>query len=137
MKTRKGKISIISKLNYIRLFYRGTLLVAFLIYYILTRVYDIPFLDYTNPLTYIVLGLIANYGPIDNDLQQASENLAKLFKLGFFEWGIILFCIGMGIGILVLLIIASTVDKTNEKAARRAARLAKIEADMDATAKAE
>ena len=88
-------------------------------------------------LTYIVLGLIANYGPIDNDLQQASENLAKLFKLGFFEWGIILFCIGMGIGILVLLIIASTVDKTNEKAARRAARLAKIEADMDATAKAE
>jgi len=88
-------------------------------------------------LTYIVLGLIANYGPIDNDLQQGSENLAKLFKLGFFEWGIILFCIGMGIGILVLLIIASTVDKTNEKAARRAARLAKIEADMDATAKAE
>lgn len=88
-------------------------------------------------LTYIVLGLIANYGPIDNDLQKASENLAKLFKLGFFEWGIILFCIGMGIGILVLLIIANTVDKTNEKAARRAARLAKIEADMDATANAE
>jgi len=58
MKTRKGKISLISKLNYIRLFYRGTLLVAFLIYYILTRVYNIPFLDYTNPLTYIVLGFI-------------------------------------------------------------------------------
>ena len=88
-------------------------------------------------LTYIVLGLIATYGPLDNPIEEFNAGFVKLFKLGFFEWGIILFCIGMGIGILVLLIIASTVDKTNEKAARRAARLAKIEADMDATAKAE
>ena len=91
-------------------------------------------------LTYIVLGLIANYSNLPDDknyLLQASENLAKYFKLGFFSWGLIIFCIGMGVGIIVLLVIANTVDKTNEKAARRAARLAKIEAEMNATAEAE
>lgn len=52
------RISIISKLNYIRLFYRGSLLLAFLIYYILIRVYDLPFLDFDNAWTFIVLGFI-------------------------------------------------------------------------------
>ena len=58
MDTKRIRLSIISKLNYIRLFYRGTLLLALLIYYILFRIYDIPFFDYTNALTLIVVGFI-------------------------------------------------------------------------------
>ena len=55
---RRSKISLISKLNYVRLFYRGTLLLGILVYYIVTRVYGMPFFDYTSPATYIVLGFI-------------------------------------------------------------------------------
>lgn len=90
-------------------------------------------------LTYIVLGSIAEYADIpekSNYIATANKGFAKTFGMGFLNWGIIIFLIGMGLGILVLLIIANTVDKTNEKAARRAARLAKIEADMNATAEA-
>ena len=58
MDKKRIRISIISKLNYIRLFYRGTLLLGLLVYYILFRVYDIPFFDYTNPITWIVVGFI-------------------------------------------------------------------------------
>ena len=86
-------------------------------------------------LTYITLGLIAEYSDVPekkNYLLQASNDLAKHFGLGFFYWGLIIFAIGMLAGVLVLLIIANTVDKTNEKAQRRAARLAKIEAEMSA-----
>ena len=84
-------------------------------------------------LTYIVLGLIATYGPLDNPIEKFNTSFTKTFGLGLFNWGIIIFLIGMGVGIIILLVIANTVDKTNEKAARRAARLAKIEADMTAT----
>lgn len=58
MDKKRIKISIISKLNYIRLFYRGTLLLGLLIYYILFRVYNIPFFDFTNTVTLIVVGFI-------------------------------------------------------------------------------
>jgi len=58
MDTKRIRISIISKLNYIRLFYRGTLLLGLLIYYILYRIYDIKFFDYTNIATVIVVGFI-------------------------------------------------------------------------------
>ena len=58
MKKRKRKISLISNLNYLRLLYRGTLLLGVLVYYILTRVNGMPFFDFTNPLTYFVLGFI-------------------------------------------------------------------------------
>lgn len=92
-------------------------------------------------LTYIVLGLVAEYAAIPdhkNELLQASNKLAATFGgLGFFQWGLIIFGIGMACAILVLLIVAATVDKTSEKAARRAARLAKIEADMNAQSEAE
>ena len=88
-------------------------------------------------LTYIVLGLIATYGPLDNEIEKFNTSFAKTFKLGLFDWGLIIFLIGMAVGIIVLLVIATTVDKTNEKAARRAARLAKIEAEMTANQEAE
>ena len=58
MDTKRIRISVISKLNYIRLFYRSSLLLALLVYYILFRVFDIPFFDYSNPITYIVVGFI-------------------------------------------------------------------------------
>ena len=51
-------MSIISKLNYVRLFYRGALLLGVVIYYILFRVYNIPFFDYSNVATWIVVGFI-------------------------------------------------------------------------------
>lgn len=92
-------------------------------------------------LTYIVLGLIAQYANVPdnkNYLLQASNDLAKTFGgLGFFQWGLIIFSSGVVAAVLVLLIVSGTVDKTSEKAARRAARLAKIEADMAAQAEAE
>lgn len=58
MKKSHAKISLISKLNYLRLFYRSALLLGGVIYYIVTRVYGLPFFDFTAPPTYIVLGFI-------------------------------------------------------------------------------
>lgn len=58
MDTKRIRISIISKLNYIRLFYRGSLLAGLLVYYILFRVYNIPFFDYDNVVTWVVVGFI-------------------------------------------------------------------------------
>lgn len=54
----KRRISLTSKLNYIRLFYRATLLLGAVIYYILIRVYGMPFFNYSHPATYLVLGFI-------------------------------------------------------------------------------
>lgn len=88
-------------------------------------------------LTYIVLGLIANYADVPaekNYLAEASKTIANKFGgLDFLGWGLIIFGIGVVVGVLVLLICSAKFDKTNEKAARRAARLAKIEADMNAS----
>ncbi|MBE6134282.1 MAG: hypothetical protein E7178_06445 [Erysipelotrichaceae bacterium] len=58
MDTKRIRISIISKLNFIRLFYRGTLLLGLLVYYILFRIYNIPFFDFSNPITLVVVGFI-------------------------------------------------------------------------------
>lgn len=54
----KRKFSITSKLNYLRLIYRGSLLLAMIVYYILTRVYSMTFFDQHAPLTYLVVGFI-------------------------------------------------------------------------------
>lgn len=58
MEKKHRRISIISKLNFVRLFYRGTLLVGLLVYYILFRVFDIPFFDFSNAITWVVVGFI-------------------------------------------------------------------------------
>lgn len=84
-------------------------------------------------LVYIVLGLVANYANVphhDNYLLEASNVIKRNFGLGFFGWGLIIFAIGVVAAIFVMLIYAAKVDKTSEKAARRAARLAKLQADM-------
>ncbi len=51
-------ISLISKLNYFRLIYRGSLLIAVIIYYILTRVFHLAFFDFSHPATIVVLGFV-------------------------------------------------------------------------------
>ena len=56
--TKKIRLSVISKLNYIRLFYRGALLLSLVVYYILSRIFYIPFFDYSNWVTLVVVGFI-------------------------------------------------------------------------------
>lgn len=80
-------------------------------------------------VTYIVLGLVASYAPVsphDNLLMKASNDLAKSFGMGFFGWGIAILLIGVGAATVVLLAYANKVGKSADKAARRAARLAKF-----------
>lgn len=84
-------------------------------------------------LTYIVLGLVAQYADLpqhNNALLDASNRIKRLFGLDFLGWGMILLVIGVVLAVIVLLAVASKAGKTTEKAARRAARLAKLEADM-------
>ncbi|MBO4286492.1 MAG: hypothetical protein J5880_04080 [Bacilli bacterium] len=79
-------------------------------------------------LTYTVLGLIGDNLQVassDNYLKQASDEIAKLFGLGFFGWGLIIFSIGAVIATVVLLVYARNTDRDYEKAQRRAARLAR------------
>ena len=52
------RISLISKLNYARLIYRGILLIGVIVYYVLNRVWNIAIFDSNHPGTYIVLGFI-------------------------------------------------------------------------------
>ena len=79
-------------------------------------------------LTYTILGLIADNLQVSSDsnyLKQASDAIAKIFGLGFFGWGLIIFSIGAVIAVIVLLSNARTTDRDYEKAQRRAARLAR------------
>lgn len=79
-------------------------------------------------LTYTVLGLIGDNLQVQsssNYLKQASDTIAKLFGLGFFGWGLIIFSIGVVIAVVVLLVNARSTDRDFEKAQRRAARLAR------------
>ena len=55
---KKGKISLTSKLNFFRLFYRGFLLLGMIVYYVLTRVFSIHFFDFNHPAMYVVVGFI-------------------------------------------------------------------------------
>ena len=86
-------------------------------------------------LTYTVLGLIADNLQVPNDsnyLKQASDEIAKIFGLGFFGWGLIIFSIGAVIATVVLLVYARNTDRDYEKAQRRAARLKKKPEVVDA-----
>lgn len=79
-------------------------------------------------LTYTVLGLIADNLPVPSDnnyLKQASDQIARLFGLGFFGWGLIIFSIGVVVATIVLLSYARNTDRDYERAQRRAARLAR------------
>ena len=79
-------------------------------------------------LTYTVLGLIADNLQVsssNNYLKQASDAIAKIFGLGFFGWGLIIFSIGAVLMTIILLVYARNTDRDYERAQRRAARLAR------------
>ena len=84
-------------------------------------------------LTYIVLGLIANYAPIpdaDNELLKASNAYAGVFKMGFFEYGLIHVGVAWLLSIVVLLIYSKKSDREFEKEQRRAALRASARKSM-------
>ena len=83
-------------------------------------------------ITYIVLGLVAKYLPItseDKGLVKAKVEFTKIFKLGFFEWGLIILAIAAVAAVLVLILFSNKVDREYEKTTRRAQRLAQLEAE--------
>lgn len=84
-------------------------------------------------LTYIVLGLVAKYAPIpssDNEVLKASDAYAKVFKLGFFEYGLIHTAVAWLLAIIVLLIYSKKSDREFEKEQRRAALRASARKSM-------
>ena len=81
-------------------------------------------------LTYVVLGLVAQFYPgtnSNNPLKKASDVIAENFGLGFLYWGLIILGIAVVAAVAVLCINAKTADREVEKATRRAARLAQVE----------
>ena len=85
-------------------------------------------------ITYIVLGLVARYLPItseDKGLVKANGDFAKIFKLDFFGWGLIILAIAAVAAVLVLILFSNKVDRDYEKNARRAQRLAQLEAEEE------
>ena len=75
-------------------------------------------------LTYIVLGLIAQYAPIpdkDNVLLEGSNAIKQAFGLGFLPWGLIILAIATVGAVVVLLTLSKKADREFEKAQRRAA----------------
>lgn len=80
-------------------------------------------------LTYVVLGMVGMYAPVsnaDNVLALADKDFAKVFGLGFFGWGLIIFAVGAVAASICLIVCSKTADRESEKAARRAARLSGV-----------
>ena len=83
-------------------------------------------------LTYIVLGTIASYLPIqseDPDLVKANDKILELFKLDMLGWGLIILAIAAVAAVVVLILFSNKVDRDYEKNVRRAQRLAQLEAE--------
>ena len=81
-------------------------------------------------ITYIVLGLVAEYLPAkyqDGEYVKANEKFASIFKLDWFGWGLIILAIAAVAAVIVLLIFSNKVDRNYEKSVRRAQRLAQLE----------
>lgn len=83
-------------------------------------------------LTYIVLGTIASYLPIqseDQALVKANNKILELFKLNMLGWGLIILGIAAVAAVVVLILFSNKVDRDYEKNVRRAQRLAQLEAE--------
>ena len=83
-------------------------------------------------LTYIVLGIIASYLPIQSEdpaLVKANNKILELFKLDMLGWGLIILAIAAVAGVVVLILFSNKVDRDYEKNVRRAQRLAQLEAE--------
>lgn len=83
-------------------------------------------------LTYIVLGTIASYLPIqseDQALVKANNKILELFKLNMLGWGLIILGVAAVAAVVVLILFSNKVDRDYEKNVRRAQRLAQLEAE--------
>ena len=83
-------------------------------------------------LTYIVLGTIASYLPIQSEdpaLVKANDKILDLFKLDMLGWGLIILAIAAVAAVVVLILFSNKVDRDYEKNVRRAQRLAQLEAE--------
>ena len=83
-------------------------------------------------LTYIVLGTIASYLPIQSEdpaLVKANNKILELFKLDMLGWGLIILAIAAVAAVVVLILFSNKVDRDYEKNVRRAQRLAQLEAE--------
>ncbi len=83
-------------------------------------------------LTYIVLGLVASYLPIQSEdpaLVKANDKILELFKLDMLGWGLIILAIAAVAAVVVLILFSNKVDRDYEKNVRRAQRLAQLEAE--------
>ena len=83
-------------------------------------------------LTYIVLGLVASYLPIQSEdpaLVKANAKILELFKLDMLGWGLIIFAIAAVSAVVVLILFSNKVDRDYEKNVRRAQRLAQLEVE--------
>ncbi len=85
-------------------------------------------------LTYIVLGLVASYLPIQSEdpaLVKANDKILELFKLDMLGWGLIILAIAAVAAVVVLILFSNKVDRDYEKNVRRAQRLAQLEAEEE------
>jgi uncharacterized membrane protein len=85
-------------------------------------------------LTYIVLGTIASYLPIQSEdpaLVKANDKILELFKLDMLGWGLIILAIAAVAAVVVLILFSNKVDRDYEKNVRRAQRLAQLEAEEE------
>lgn len=73
-------------------------------------------------LTFIVLGIVCSFIPLDSVLAEANAAHESTFGLGFLYWGLIILAIAALLAIIVLLTYAKKVDRDFEKTQRRSAR---------------
>lgn len=73
-------------------------------------------------LTYVVLGTICSFIPLDSGLAEANNAIVNNFGLGFLYWGLIILAIASLAAIIVLLSFAKRVDRDFEKKQRRSLR---------------
>lgn len=76
-------------------------------------------------LTYIALGMVAQYSPVTTDpnpIVVANATIRTTFGLDMFGWGLIILGIGAVIAVIVLCAYAKTHDRAYEKSQRRALR---------------
>lgn len=89
-------------------------------------------------LTYIVLGLVIDYAPgrpSDFALHQVQVDFMAWAGLSFFNWGLIIFSIGVVLAAIVLCVFASGHDREVEKANRRAQRMINFSTSEEETVK--
>ena len=95
--------------------------------------YTLCLLIFIWGLTYIILGLVAKFAPVsinDNEVLKASNEYAKIFKMGFFEYGLIHVGVSWVLALIVLLVFSKKSDREFEKEQRRAALRASARQSM-------